>query len=246
MDNKQLHSFPAAGKLVVGEAVQSDVCEPVMRQTRDNVVTASSAGGPKRSVDVSWLPAAADTYQISPNINDYLISQVPVITVDIPNRNLQAFAFDEVVFFDPLLGRQIYKTFIGKPVHYNHRNEDPTAAKGVIFDSYLLKIPRYNLYKIVLLTGVDRYKDAEIAQRILDSRKGGPRVGWSFGALVNNFVCSICGSVVNEKPFCACFSHGKGSTVNGRLVYELCYSTNYIEVSVVDTPADATAWGDAL
>jgi len=256
--NKQAAGFPGIGKPAYGEAVYDTTFDchavGVGGNTGCKVVADVSSQFPdkthvpqNRSVDVAWLKAAATTYHISPDINNYVISQVPIITVDIPNRNLQAFPFDEVVFFDPILGRQIYKTFIGKPVHYNHKNEDPTAAKGVIFDSYLLKIPKYNLYKIVLLTGVDKTKDQDIASRLIENKKGGPRVGWSFGSLVNNFVCSVCGTVVNEKKtYCACFAKGKGSILDGKLVYELCYSSNFIEVSVVDTPADATAWGDAL
>jgi len=194
-----------------------------------------------RTVDVSWLKFAAQTYKVSPDINDYVLAKVPVVTSDVPNRNLQGFTYEELVFYSPIYGRPTYKTFVGKPVHVEHRNEDPTQAKGVIFDAVLVPIPKYKIYKVVLLTGVDRTKDPDLAR---DVQRGDS--AWSMGALVDVFQCSVCGANVTRYP-CNCFSNvGKGGLLKQKLVYELCVGVNYIEVSLVADPADVTAWGSLL
>ncbi len=149
------------------------------------------------NIDISWLPAAAETYDISADPDDYVLVDVPIVTVDIPNRNMQAFPFEEVSYFDPMHGRCIYKTFSGKPTHIDHQNRDPLKAKGVHFDSSLEYIPAYGLYKIRVLTGWDRTKDPYLVNQILK----GERNGYSMGALVSAFCCSVCGATdTNVNP----------------------------------------------
>jgi hypothetical protein len=74
----------------------------------------------KSTIDYSWLKGASETYQISANIEDYIIQEVPIVTVDFPNRNLHSFSFDEVSYFDPRFGQFVYRTFIGKPTYVDH------------------------------------------------------------------------------------------------------------------------------
>jgi len=202
----------------------------------------SASGAFKRDIDVSWLAAAADTYHISADINDYVIVDIPSVTIDIPNRNLQAFPYEEVSYFDNMQGSLVYQTFIGRPTHIDHKNANPIEAKGVHFDSALQFVPGYNVWKIRTLAGFDRTKDAKLVDDILSGRRN----GYSMGALVQNFVCSNCGKVETVKMPCRCMAMGKGSIVDGRLVYQLCAGVQYFEQSSVDDPADPTALSNSI
>ncbi|MCH7990307.1 MAG: hypothetical protein IID46_14290 [Planctomycetes bacterium] len=53
--------------------------------------TKSAFSDYKRDIDVSWLAAAAETYQISPDIRDYIIVDIPSVTVDIPFSVVEIF-----------------------------------------------------------------------------------------------------------------------------------------------------------
>ncbi len=149
----------------------------------------------KSNIDISWLPAAAETYRISADPEDYVLVDVPIVTVDIPNRNMQAFPFEEVAYFDPEFGKQIYKTFIGKPACANHDNADPLKAKGVHFDASMEYLPAYGIYKIRVLTGFDRTKDPHLVKQIID----GKRTGYSMGAMCGYFLPMVKGTRVATK-----------------------------------------------
>jgi intein/homing endonuclease len=149
----------------------------------------------RSDIDVSWLPAASETYSISADPRDYVLADIPIVTVDIPNRNLQAFPYEEVSYFDPLQGRMVYQTFEGRPTHIDHDNKDPLKAKGVMFDSALQYVPAYNVWKIRILAGWDRTKDPMLVRQILSKK----RTGYSMGALVENFVPLVAGTLVNTE-----------------------------------------------
>ncbi len=202
----------------------------------------SASGAFKRDIDVGWLQAAADTYHISGDINDYVIVDIPSVTIDIPNRNLQAFPYEEVSYFDNMQGSLVYQTFVGRPTHIDHQNANPIEAKGVHFDSTMQFVPAYNVWKIRTLAGFDRTKDPKLVDDILSGRRN----GYSMGALVQNFVCSNCGKVEVIKNPCRCMAMGKGSVVDGRLVYQLCAGVQYFEQSSVEDPADPTALSDSV
>ncbi len=125
------------------------------------------------SLDISWLPIAAEQYNISHDIRDYVINEIPIVAVDLPNRNMDAFPFDEVSSFNPEMGSLVYKTFIGKPTHKDHDNRDPRKARGVHFDAQLEKIGNTGLYKIVVLAGWDRTKDPETVRQIMNGKLDG-------------------------------------------------------------------------
>ena len=191
-------------------------------------------------LDVSWLPQAAEKYKISANIKDYVINEIPIVTVDVPNRNLDCFPHDEVTSFSVEAGRPVYQTFIGKPTYVDHDNRDPTKARGVHFDARLQKVG--NVWKIVVLAGWDKTKDYDLAMGILRRE----RTGFSMGSLVPYTVCSIpgCGGVsTNGKIACQHQKYGRGkgtiispddvvrlgkvtaeaaSTSRGFLTYEVC------------------------
>lgn len=197
-------------------------------------------------VDLSWLPAAADTFRTSTDISDYVFVDIPAVTVSmygLPNKNGQTHSTDEVTSFNPMHGRQVYKTFIGKGCHFEHNNKDPEKAKGIIFDSVLVPVPGYTIpvFKISILAGWDRTKDPELVKAILS----GERTGYSMGSIVNAFVCSISGAVVAPDDRNARYQRGQVYNVNNerRLCYHLCTGSYFFEISSVGVPADVTAHG---
>jgi len=219
-----------------------------LEHTRDIKTGKVHVAGPDifnktKSIDISWLPIAAETYNISKDIRDYVITEIPIVTVDVPNRNLDAFPFEEVSSFNAEVGRLVYSTFIGKPTFRDHDNRDNRKARGVHFDSSLERVAD-NLYKIVVLAGWDRTKDPELVNSILS----GQRNQYSMGALVGYTMCSYpgCGETSTSGRI-ACTHHqggkGRGKVINGHVIYELCRKCTYIETSVVNDAADPTAIG---
>lgn len=240
------HSNPNPA-LITGTVVQANSIHESHKRgniysTGGKTIIAAKAMNFARDIDISWLKAASTSYDISPNIHDYVFVDVPIVTADFPNRNLQAFPYTEVSFFDPHYGSMIYQTFKGKPAHIDHQNEDPLKAKGIIFDASLQYVPRYNTWKIRIFKGFDRSKDPTLANDIISKR----RRGYSMGALVSAFVCSYCGKIESKIAPCRCMKAGKGSIFDGHLIYSMCADTMFIESSSVSDPADATAWADNL
>lgn len=197
-----------------------------------------------KPLDITWLLGASETYHISKDIKDFVIVALPIVTPNIPNRNMDCFPLHELGYFNPILGRYTYKTFIGKPTHKDHVNQDPTIAKGVHFDATLHRWEKNkNFWKISVLTGWDRSKDTELVGQILS----GERNGYSMGALVDHTRCSECGQVSSDTVRCAHFDRvGKGGMYNGSLIYDCCHGINYIETSSVEDPADVTAKSDEI
>ena len=229
--------------LVIGEPVLSDqliesckesyTCDKGQRK-----VLAMNRNNWNMDIDVSWIAAAAQTYQISPDINDYLITDVAALSAGIPNRNMQGFLFDELSYFDYAHGKMIYSTFIGKPSCANHANQidqNPDLAKGVIFASALQYLPEYNIYKVRLLQGWDRTKDTRLIHEI----ETGKRRYYSMGALVSIFLDSITGQPTQPGQS----THPPGSIVNGHLAWSICCGVVFIENSSVLDAADPTASG---
>lgn len=187
-----------------------------------------------RPLDYSWLRGASETYQISDKIEDYVITEVPIVTVGYPNRNLHAFPYQEVTYFDPKFGKFVYQTFQGKPTFADHKNQNFVEAKGVHFDSSLRKVPGWNVWKIYVLLGYCRQKDPVLANKI----EKGQRRGYSMGAWVSYFINSITGQISNgTQPL----KHPKGTVYNGLLSYDLCTGVDYFETSSVEGPADVSA-----
>lgn len=211
------------------------------KQSKTFLTTASYKG----ELNLDFLAAASESYHISPNPEDYIIVSLPIVTVDVPNRNLQAFPLEEVAYFDPKHGRMVYETFKHKPTHKDHVNQDPTKALGAHIDSSLHYIPQYDIWKISVLTMWDRTKDVEMVKDIIS----GKRTGYSMGAFVDAFQCSICGALdVNVNP-CEHFDPSRGSIPHGgsiwgdtrRLAYMNCLGVTYFETSTVASPADSSA-----
>jgi len=186
------------------------------------------------TLDYSWLKGASETYQISSDVNDYLFSEIPIVTVGYPNRNLHNFGFDEVSYFDPRFGTFVYKTFVGKPAFSDHKNKNFTEAKGIHFDSSLRYVPGWDVWKIYVLLGYDRTKDSSLVRQI----EKGQRRSYSMGAWVSYFINSLTGQLSNgAQPL----KYPKGTVHNGILSYDNCTGIEYFETSSVEGPADVSA-----
>ena len=192
-----------------------------------------------KTIDYSWLRGAAETYRISPDIRDYLLTEVPIVTVEIPNRNLHCFPYEEVTYFDPRFGKFVYQTFTGKPTYADHCNKNFVEAKGVHFDASLRKVPGWNIWKIYVLLGYDRTKDPALVKRI----EKGERRGYSMGAWVSFFISSITGQIANGTQN---LKYPVGSVVNGVLSFLNCAGVEYFETSSVGAPADISAESNQL
>jgi len=192
-----------------------------------------------------WLPAAAVEYRISPNVQDYVLTPVLTIPTELPNRNCVGFPRRELVKFNIEAGRLAYKTFIGKPVHVEHDNEDPTKAIGVIVDSVLRPTRGYGagrMHRLFKLLAVDRTKNPMMAQKIIDREVN----TYSMGAWVKSFECSYCGAPMGRCSHLHPNRPRDFYELMGRLVYRWCIGVNGFETSVVFDPAYSVAASDIL
>lgn len=206
-----------------------------MRVAGAELQSCSCSGG----LDISWLKSASAVYQISPSIKDYVLVEVPSVSVNYPNRNLDAFPRSELLKWRVAMSAMSFQTFRGKPTHIDHQNQDPSKAKGVIFDAMLL--PVMGKLHVVLLKGFDRSKDAQLAKQVQERA----RVGHSMGALVEKTRCSLpwCRFESNGRTSCEHIANGqgKGRIIQGHLVYEEMYDFYFIEDSSVLDPANLVA-----
>ncbi len=195
-------------------------------------------------LDISWLPLAAEAYHTSSNISDYVLVDVPIVVAEFPNRNMDAFTYDQLTTFRPVIGRAAYQTFIGKPVHMDHDNSDPTRAKGIIFDATL--VPFQGVWHAKILKGFDRSKDSRLANLVQKK----DRIGHSMGALVERTECSLpwCRFHSDGRITCDHIKNGagKGNIERGHLVYESMLDYYFVESSSVEDPAYPIALSDQI
>jgi hypothetical protein len=229
------------GNKVYGSVVKADFTKEAYKNTETYTrngrtkTILSSLDAPRVELDLSLLPAAAESYCLSPNADDYIVVSLPILTVDHPNRNMQAFPLQELSYFDPSHGKMVFQTFNWKPCHADHDNADPRKAKGIIVDSSMQYVEKYDLWKVNIITLWDRTKDAKLVEDILKKK----RTGYSMGALVSYFACSICGDMKNE---CDHFKNlGRTYGPDNALSYSLCCASTFFENSSVTDPADASA-----
>lgn len=211
-------------------------------QIKDSVM---GGGGGDNTLDISWLPAAAEVYNISKDISDYVLCPIPAVITSIPNTNGDSSTIKEMLKFKPDHGMQAYKTFRAKPTHVEHANSDYTIAKGVILDSMLKTIPGYDnkFARLILLLAFDRTRDPEIANAAMQDG-----ATFSIGKWYNSFKCSHpeCGHVCHKENIRFC-SHTRlkaptyfdGRT--GHLIYRQCQDITGFECSYVGNPAYASA-----
>jgi hypothetical protein len=195
-------------------------------------------------LDISWLPFAAERYHTSADIRDYVLVDVPIVVANFPNRNMDAFTYQQLTDWRTPIGRVAYQTFIGKPAHKDHDNMDDTKAKGIIFDASL--VPFRGRWHVKILKGFDRSKDQRLANLVQKKN----RIGHSMGALVERTECSL--------PWCKFHSDGritcdhvrqgagKGERQRGHLVYENMLDFYFVESSSVEDPAYVVALSDKI
>jgi hypothetical protein len=225
-------SYKVYGSYCKGEkAIESIHCRP---HKNDKTKVVASVGDQEKPINTDWLKAASSSYRISDDISDYILVPIPIVTVDIPNRNMQCFPLEEVTSWNTDSGRIVYQTFIGKPLFLNHQNEDPRKSRGIILDSVLKFIPDYNLWKIIILTAWDRTKDKDVANHILKDNK----CEYSMGSMVKRFIEFPSGKKVTPKDTRGYIDK------NGNLVYHQCLGSYFIENSLIlmsEGAADCTA-----
>lgn len=247
-------------ELVLGTTVEAEyslLCQlDDVRKGAQNFVIASQGDAAQKNfqeIDYSWLPLCAETYKISPNIEDYVFVSVPIITAEVPNRNLQAFPFLEISSWDVNQGKPVYKTFVGKPTYTNHKNNTiPHLAKGVHFDSTLEYVDRYDVHKINVLLGFDKKKDPGLCEAIV---KQEGVTGYSMGAMVETFLDTVTGKFIGLKDPAYNSAKGTIDKKTGRLRYLCCVGVTYFETSCLgdfgrgdpgEPPADHTAVSDSI
>jgi hypothetical protein len=185
----------------------------------------------------SWLPFAAKQYNISPNVEDYILVPVFTIPTDLPNRNGVGFPLEQLVRFNPEYGMQAYKTFKGKPTFEEHVNEDYTKAKGVIADVFMRKMPKYGIWKMLELLTFDRTRDPDLCRDILK----GDLNSYSMGAWVDAYTCSYCGAEMGKCGHLHPKSKVDFYQLGDTLVYRKVVNPVGFETSAVRIPAYTVA-----
>lgn len=214
------------------------------KTSKSIILSDKSSGGEGVDIDAnSWLPMASEHYNISPNIQDYVLAPIPATITGIPNTNGDCFTTERMLRFIPDLGMCAYKTFKGKPTHTEHVNKDYTIAKGVIFDAYLKPLRGFggNHARLILLLGFDRTRDPVLAEKIAKNELN----TYSIGAHYNAYTCSVCGHVTEQSTMIVC-SHTKlrvptYKNPQNRLVYRELMNFVGFECSSVGDPAFVSA-----
>lgn len=235
-------------KDMVHEIYRSNPKNSVLEKVKNKVMLKADVTNNmlQSPINVSWLPFAAGYYNISPDINDYVAVTAPVLTSDIPNRNMQGFMTKTLFEFDPEYACQRYKTYVGRPLCKNHQNKDLSMAQGIVVDAFIMPVPKYKLVKVMCLFLVDRTK-CQLLPTVL--QYGGR---YSIGSMASAFVCSICGGILGPgcQRTCTCYQSNYdklgtyGKVYNGRLHFLMCLDPVFGELSILsEDPADFSAVG---
>lgn len=194
-------------------------------------------------VDTQWLRAASYAMNLSDQMSDYVLNDVGIVLADFPNRKSQAFLLKELLRFDAeTLGTQVYMGFRGKPTFLEHVNEDPKNAKGLILDTRMIYIPRYDVWKIHCLCGWDKTKDLAVASAIANNELR----TFSMGAWVENYICSVCGAIDPVEGARCVHMLNLGKAFGKKLSFQVTSGVLFFELSAVSAPADPSAFGELL
>lgn len=232
-------SFDVSSILKGGKAI--DLHKEQASRSSKNVRV--SHNGVDMDLDVNvWLPKAAEIYNTSKDIRDYIIVPVVANISELPNTNGDGFSTEEWVRFNPDQGKLAFQTFKGKPTFIEHANQDFTKAKGIILDSHLSKLDKFrgNHSKLTLLLSFDRTRAPDRVRQILNNEVN----TYSKGTTYKAYRCSICGHVVTaaKRQFCEHTYFNKPTYLrDGKLVYRDCMFLTGFECSSVDDPAFACA-----
>lgn len=98
------------------------------------------------------LEQHAPRYALSTDTRHYLFEAIRANTVQPPNENGDAFLRQEMWRFDRKAGAPVYRTYIAKPHHLNHKTDVASEARGLILDAHydeaappLTECPQCNL-----------------------------------------------------------------------------------------------------
>lgn len=216
-----------------------------------SIICASTSDAPAAMKPVLDLPAllgyAAPHYKISPDPMDYVLVPVPIILTDTPNRNGVSFPGKELAEFSPDHGMPYFKTWIGKPTHYEHQNKDITKAKGIIVDVTMNPVKnRPGYYKVMHLLAFDRTKDRVLYDSLCNREYN----AYSMGAYPGRNRCSLCKTEWDPTGWPTCGHIDKNRVnfyaVGDQLVYkDVLYVTGF-ECSLVKSPAWRAAHSDFI
>lgn len=186
----------------------------------------------------AWLPAAAEHYNISADIRDYVLHPTIVNISGLPNTNGDSFSAKEWLAFKPKFGMLAYKTFKAKSCYLEHSNQDYRKSAGVIFDSSLTRLVGFDgdRAKLMLLLAFDRTLHPELCEAILD----GTHNTYSMGVYYTSYTCSICGNTFSgsSRTFCSHTRINKPVYRMGdKLAYRICHNLEGFETSAVRDPA---------
>ena len=207
------------------------------------------------------LDTVADTYRISRDPKDYLLIPCRACSADRPNENMDGWKREELLRFDPRIGRRVYSTFVLKPHFVNHNAANFGLSRGVLLDAhYNDRNPASDAVKRAVFeaTGKDATQDefvetliaADITKDpfLAEAYKNGSVYRFSMGCDVTDTECSVCGKVASTTfQFC---DHVRGKhsrrayPIDGgheRKASEWCRGTIFAELSAVDDPADKDA-----
>ena len=198
------------------------------------------------ALSTSWLPFAAESYNISRDMRDYVMVPTLIFATEIPNSNLCAFPYDEMACWNPGAGELAYATWRRKACHVEHANSDHTRAKGLIFDASMRRAPEYagGLHRVVLLAGWDRSRDPALASRIAAGR-----TGFSMGSWVERYQCSVCTANLKQTScdhFYRDMRPRMAVTAKNQLVYRVARGVTGFELSAVQTPAYRAAVAESI
>jgi len=119
----------------------------------------------------------ADTYRISRDPRDYLLIPCRACSADRPNENMDGWRREELLRFDPKIGRRVYSTFVMKPHFVNHNSANFSLSRGVLLDAH------YN--------DQNSASDAVFMQRSPAENRMSPRVSVSFHSIGKSQNCDI-------------------------------------------------------
>lgn len=197
-------------------------------------VGAKVAGGESRTLEANiWLPRAAEEYNLSKNINDYILVPVPSMITGIPNTNGDSVDLKDLTKFNTEHGQLAYKTWVGKPMYVEHQHR-PEWIRGIILDTYIRPLPRFpKHFKLVKLAALDRTRDPKLIQRVIDRELN----TYSMGMYFTSYTCSVCGHLAGKGVAKPCV-HTKPCRPtyrmqNGKLVYRICHDITGFELSLL-------------
>ena len=190
-----------------------------------------------------WLKFCAPCYDISPNVDDYVLFPAQIMISDLPNRNTVGFPLKVLTAWHRDAGMPAYRLWRGQPVFVEHDNKDHRKASGVIIDVALRRLVGYGtegrpLYVLLFLMAVDRTKNPQLANAILKKEYGMV----SMGAYVEGYTCSSCGAELGRcSHLNANAQYDFYINSNNELIFRQVFGITPFECSVVSVGAFPTS-----